>query len=154
MVAVSTTELRHSATVPAPPAAIFDHLSRPESYLGLSPLLVAVRDVHVTPDEVRYVTVERFRLGPLHWDNPIRVTMTFPAPGRTIHSDVRSPGRVHLVATVEFEPEGDGTRVTESVRVSYPRLLRRFVVGQATAVQRHRLAELGRRFSARSAGRS
>lgn len=154
MVAVSTAELRHSAVIAAPPATIFDHLSRAESYIGLSPLLVAVRDVHTTPGEVRYVAVERFRLGPLHWDNPIRVTMTFPAPGRTIHSDVRSPGRVHLDATMELEPVGDGTRVTESVRVTYPRLLHRFVVGQATAVQRHRLEELARRLTPGSAGSS
>ncbi|NGO77387.1 SRPBCC family protein [Streptomyces sp. YC504] len=143
-----TEEFSHDVTVPAPAARIFAHLADPESYIGLSPLLVAVRDVVTAEDEVRYVAVERFRvLGPLRWDNPIRVTMTFPEPGRRIVSDVRSPGRVRLTATVELAPDGAGTRVSETVSVTYPKLLRRLVIGQATNVQRHRLAELARRMT-------
>ncbi|WP_415951265.1 SRPBCC family protein [Streptomyces sp. KLOTTS4A1] len=143
-----TEEFSHHVTTKAPPGRIFGHLSRPESYIGLSPLLVAVRDVTRDGEAIRYVAVERFPLGPLHWDNPIKVTMTFPEPERQILSEVRSPGRVRLTALVDLVPEGEGTRVTETVRVTYPRLLRRLVIGQATKVQRHRLAELARRMDA------
>lgn len=151
-----TEEFTHTVTAAAPAARIFGHLARPESYIGLSPLVVAVRDIADAGDGVRYVAVERFRAGPLRWDNAIAVTMTFPEPERRIVSEVRSPGGVRLTATVELTPvngngDGDegrgGTRVTETVRVSYPRPLRRIVIGQATKVQRYRLAELARRMS-------
>ncbi|MEV4705225.1 SRPBCC family protein [Actinoplanes sp. NPDC049316] len=145
---MSTDQFSHSFTVAAPADRIYAHLSAPESYVGLSPLVVAVRDIRRDGDAVSYVAVERFALGPLHWDNPIRVTMTFPKPGRRLVSDVRSPGRVHLVATVDLAVEGDGTRVTESVTVSCPWILRSFVAGQARSVQRARAAELTRRMEA------
>ncbi len=143
-----TEEFTHDVTVPAPAARIFAHLAEPESYIGLSPLLVAVRDIVRDGEEIRYVAVERFRiLGPLRWDNPIRVTMTFPEPQRRIVSEVRSPGNVRLTATVELTPKDGGTHVAETVRVTYPKLLRPLVIGQATKVQRHRLAELARRMT-------
>ncbi|UQU61622.1 SRPBCC family protein [Couchioplanes caeruleus] len=143
-----TDQFSHAFTVAAPADRIYAHLSAPESYVGLSPLVVAVRDVRREGDAVAYVAVERFTLGPWHWDNPIRVRMTFPEPGRRLVSDVRSPGWVRLVATVDLAAEGDATRVTESVSVRYPWILRSFVVGQARSVQRARAAELTRRMEA------
>jgi hypothetical protein len=74
--------------------------------------------------------------------------MTFPEPGRRILSDVVSPGRVRLVAAVDLVPDGAGTAVTETVRVTFPALLRSFVLGQARSVQRARAAELTRRLTA------
>jgi carbon monoxide dehydrogenase subunit G len=145
MRSVSMEQFSHTFAVAAPAARIYAHLSEPQSYVGLSPLLVAVRDVRREGDAVSYVAVERFRFGPLRWDNPIHVRMTFPEPGRRILSDVRSPGRVRLTAAVELVPDGRGTRVTESVTVTFPRLLRRFVVGQARSVQLARARELTRR---------
>ena len=93
------------------------------------------------------MAVERFRLGPLHWDNPIRVTMT-GQPDRSLASTVVSPGRVHLTATVTLVPAGGGTSVTEHIEIQAPWFLRRFAAGQARKVQRYRLAELGRRMAA------
>lgn len=140
-----TEEFTRAITVARPAEEVFAHLARPEFYIGLSPLLIAVRDIDVSADAVRYVAIERFRLGPLRWDNPIRVTMTFPGPGRRVVSEVRSPGRVRLESTVTLVPEGTGTRVGETVRVTFPGPLRPLVIGQATKVQIHRLTELARR---------
>lgn len=141
---------RHSFRIDAPAAAIYAHLMEPASYVGLSPLVVAVHDVRPVRDAqgrpaVAYVAVERFRFGPLRWDNPIRVTMTGVPPHRRVHSDVVSPGRVRLASTVDLAPEDGGTRVTESIELRSPAVLRRFVLGRATAVQRRRAAELTRR---------
>ena len=72
--------------VPAPPAAVYAHLMDPHSYIGLSPLVVAIRDVHPADDAVSYVAVERFRFGPIKWDNPIRVTMTGTGPHERVLS--------------------------------------------------------------------
>ncbi|MFJ4715464.1 SRPBCC family protein [Streptomyces sp. NPDC088785] len=140
-----TEEFGRSVTVAATAARVFAHLAHPDNYVGLAPLVVAVRDVTTLPDEVRYVAVERFRFGSLRWDNPIRVSMTFPAAGHRIVSEVRSPGGVRLTATVQLTGVPEGTRVCETVRVVCPRPLRPFVVGQAAQAQRHRLAELARR---------
>jgi hypothetical protein len=136
-----------SVRIAAPPAEIYAHLLDPTSYIGLSPLVVAVRDVRPVGDSVAYVAVERFRLGPLHRDNPIRVTLTGEVPDVRLVSDVRSPGAVRLTAVVDLAPTPDGnTTLTESIEVRSPALLRGFVVKQARSVQRHRLAELARRF--------
>jgi carbon monoxide dehydrogenase subunit G len=135
----------HAFRVAAPPAALYAHLTDPHSYIGLSPLVVEVRDVLREGDVVRYVAVERFRFGPLRWDNPIRVTMT-GTPDRRVVSAVVSPGGVRLTATVHLVPDGGGTAVTESIELRSPWPLRGFALRQAKSVQRARAAELARRF--------
>jgi carbon monoxide dehydrogenase subunit G len=136
--------------VDAPPAEVWAHLADPHSYVGLSPLVVTVRDVRPVHDDgreaVEYVAVERFRWGPLRWDNPIRVTMTTPS-GRRIVSTVVSPGAVRLESTVDLAEHGSGTEVTEVTEVRSPGPLRRFVTGKARSVQTERARELTRRMS-------
>ncbi|MFJ2742892.1 SRPBCC family protein [Streptomyces sp. NPDC087440] len=144
-------EFTRHAAVARPAEEVFAHLARPESYVGLSPLVVAVREVDVREGAVRYVAVERFRFGPLRWDNPIRVTMTFPEPGRRVVSEVVSPGRVRLRSTLALVPDASGTRVSETVRVLFPAPLRALVLGQAATAQEYRLRELVRRMA--NAGR-
>jgi hypothetical protein len=144
---VPSEEFSHSFAVPAPPDRIYAHLSDPESYVGLSPLVVEVRDIRRDGRTVDYTSVERFRLGPFRYDNLLAVTMTFPRPGRQLVSSVVSPGRVRLVATVDLLADGDRSRVTETVRVSFPAPLRPLVLGQARKVQRARAVELTRRMS-------
>ncbi|WIM95168.1 SRPBCC family protein [Actinoplanes oblitus] len=141
-------ELVHTFTVAAPAARIYAHLMDPRSYLGLSPLLVEVRDIHRADDTVSYVAVERFTFGPFHWNNPIRVTMTGEALGRAVVSAVRSPGFVTLTSRVVLSPQVSGTLVVETIRLAAPAPLRRFVVGQARSVQLHRASELTRRMAA------
>jgi carbon monoxide dehydrogenase subunit G len=142
-----TDRFSHTFSVAAPPPRVYAHLMDPYSYVGLSPLVVAVRDIHPAGDAIAYVAVERFRIGPLKWDNRIRVTMT-GEPDRRVRSAVVSPGAVRLTATVDLVPADGGTTVTESVELHSPALLRRFALGQAKSVQRHRAAELTRRMAA------
>lgn len=142
-----TDRFRHAFRVAAPPAAVFAHLMDPHSYIGLSPLVVAVRDVLTAEDRVGYVAVERFRFGPLKWDNLIRVTMTWTGPHEQVVSSVVSPGWVRLSSTVDLATDGTGTSVTESIELHSPWFLRRFALGQAKKVQRARAAELTRRMA-------
>ncbi|GAB1691875.1 SRPBCC family protein [Krasilnikovia sp. M28-CT-15] len=147
--------LRHAFAVAAPPQTVHAHLADPHSYVGLSPLVVAVRDVRPVRDAqgrdaIGYVAVERFRFGPLRWDNPIAVTLR--AAGPALVSTVVSPGRVRLVATVELAPRDAGTQVTETVEVRCPGALRALVLRQARSVQLRRAAELARRMSSPGAG--
>ncbi|WP_250028786.1 SRPBCC family protein [Paractinoplanes maris] len=140
-------QFSETVRLPAPPPAIYAHLLEPQSYVALSPLVVAVRDVRAQGRAISYVAVERFRLGPFHWDNPIRVILTGAEEDRRLVSEVVSPGRVRLVATVELAASGTGTALTESIEVWSPAVIRSFVVRQAGSAQRGRLAELSRRFS-------
>jgi len=147
-----TDRFRHAFRVAAPPAAVYAHLMDPHSYIGLSPLVVAVRDVRSAVDAegreaVVYVAVERFRFGPIKWDNLIRVTMTGIGPHEQVLSSVVSPGWVRLTSTVDLVEAGTGTSVTESIELTSPWFLRRFPLGQARSVQRARAAELTRRMA-------
>jgi carbon monoxide dehydrogenase subunit G len=143
-----TDRFRHAFRVAAPSAAVYAHLMDPHSYIRLSPLVVAVRDVRQVADAVTYVAVERFRFGPVRWDNPIRVTMTGVGPHEQVLSSVVSPGGVRLTSTVDLAADGTGTAVTESIELRSPWFLRRFALSQATKVQRARAAELARRMAA------
>jgi hypothetical protein len=139
--------------IPAEPAAVFEHLADPHSYVGLSPLVVEVRDIHPDTDDlgrprVAYVAVERFRFARiLHHDNLIKVVLTQTRPGQELLSEVRSPGWVRLTARVMLTAEAGGTGVTESVDVTFPAPLRGFVTGQARAVAAYRANELTRRLT-------
>ncbi len=147
-----TDRFHHAFRVAAPPAAVYAHLLDPHSYIGMSPLVVAVRDVRSAVDAqgrdaVAYVAIERFHFGPVKWDNPIRVTMTGVGPHEQVLSSVVSPGWVRLVSTVDLAAGGTGTSVTESIELRSPWFLRRFALGQAKNVQRARAAELTRRMA-------
>ena len=150
---MATDQWDTTFTLDASAEVVYRHLADPHSYVGLSPLVVAVRDVRQVTDSrgraaVAYVAVERFRFARvLHWDNHIKVVMTATEPGRELVSDVVSPGRVRLTARVALTALDRGTQVTESVDVTFPAPLRRFVTGQARAVAAYRAEELIRRMS-------
>ncbi|WP_341720897.1 SRPBCC family protein [Micromonospora sp. FIMYZ51] len=139
-----------SCVVAASLDEVHRHLSDPNSYIGLSPLIVAVRDVRPGRDAqgraiVDYLAVERFRLfGPVRWDNVIRVRLTPQPPDRLV-SDVRSPGWVRLRAVVELAAVADGTQVREQITAFAPAPLRRFVAAQARQAAAHRATELPHR---------
>lgn len=147
-----TDRFRHAFRVAAPPAVVYPHLMDPHSYVGMSPLVVAVREVRPAVDAqgrdaIAYVAIERFRFGPVKWDNPIRVTMTGTGPHEQVLSAVVSPGRVRLISTVDLAADGTGTSVTESIELHTPWFLRHFALRQARSVQRARATELARRMT-------
>ncbi|MFF4616159.1 SRPBCC family protein [Nonomuraea jabiensis] len=108
--------LRNVFHVPAPPPAVLAHLSEPSNYVGLSPLVVAIRDVRRTPDESRFVSVERFRfLGFVKYDNLIEVTLR--ATGEAVEGEVVSPGGVRLGFRFGLAADGEGTEVEDMLTV-------------------------------------
>lgn len=140
--------LTHTWQVPVTPERIFDHLTDPSSYVGLTPFVTTVSDVRSTEDGVSYVAVERFRIGAVRaWTNRIAVTMNGDRGTLTVRQDVVSPGRVRLWSVVSLGPEGDGTSVTEVITVRMPWPLAGFVRRQARAAQLYRAAELTRRMA-------
>lgn len=141
---MSSETFEYRYFVNAPVETIYAHLADASSYVGLSPLVIAVSDVQQSSDEqgralVRYVSVEQFHfLGVLRYDNRIRVTTTLTEPQQQIVSDVDSPFGVKVRFVFDFESEGGGTWVRETITADMPRLLRGFVVSEAKRVQRAR----------------
>lgn len=150
----------HAFTVGASPADVVAHLADPENYLGLSPLIVAVRDVHPVAGRAGvtgYTAVERFTVAGLHYDNLIAVTLGAddPAPGavshrhqRIVSGDVVSPGGVQLSYRYTIEPAAatdTASRVTDTITVHAPFGLLRFASGQARSVQLSRAVILAQR---------
>jgi len=145
----------HSFVVDAQPDAIYRHLSDPNSYVGLTPPVVEVRDIRLGQDDdrhniIEYVAVERFRAGKLlHWDSRSNVLLTLTRPGVELVSSVIGPGGVRLRARVTLDPAPQGTQVRETIEVNSPAPLRRFAVGRARAAQLKRAEELTRRMARR-----
>ncbi|RJQ82190.1 SRPBCC family protein [Amycolatopsis panacis] len=127
--------LRHEFPVAAPPAAVAAHLSDPDNYVGLSPLVVAVRQMTHGPGPTRYVAVERFRfLGFLRYDNRIAVTLNVDG-SEALHGRVVSPGGVRIDYRFALRPNDTGTDVTDTLHLHAPFGLLRFAATRAREVQ-------------------
>ncbi|KDN84627.1 SRPBCC family protein [Kitasatospora cheerisanensis] len=148
-----STELSHRYEVAAPPAAVLAHLAEPANYLGLSPLLVDVREVRREDGVTHYVAVERFRfLGLLRHDNVIRVTLRTEdarLPDEAVVSgEVASPGGVRMDYRFAVTARGDGgSLVVDTLRLHAPFGLLRYAAGKAGAVQAERGRVLARRLA-------
>ncbi|MGV9664557.1 SRPBCC family protein [Nocardia niigatensis] len=134
--------LRNAFTVPAPVEAVYEHLIRPENYIGLSPLVVAVEDVR----DDSYVAVERFRLLGLKYDNRIRVSL-LGTPGKAVWGEVDSPGGVHMAYRFDLTTTPQGTHIEDELRLRTPFGLMAFASGQARKVQLARATVLADRLS-------
>ena len=140
--------------IAAPADKIYSHLADPLNYIGLSPLIVSVRDVETSRDSqghkiIHYASVERFNfLGFIHYDNPLKVTMTLAQPPTQLISDVVSPARVRVRFVFDLQPDTDGTWIEETVTAQMPRLLQGFVVAEAKRVQVERARILKERLEA------
>jgi hypothetical protein len=149
---VPSTELTHTFRIAAPPAEVFAHLAEPSHYVGLSPLVVAVRDVRRSGRTVHYTAVERFRfLGVLPHDNLIDVTLVAAPEGlpdsAVVSGVVRSPARVRMSYRFALARDGAGSTVTDTLRLRTPPGLLRFAAAQARAVQRSRARVLADRLA-------
>jgi hypothetical protein len=139
--------------VPAAADRVYAHLAEPTNHIGLSPLIVAVRDIERGTDAagrtvLSFISVERFRLiGALRYDNILHVRQTNTEPGRQLVMEVRSPARVSVRFVMDVEPADAGSVVTVTVSLTMPTLLRSFVVRTAKRVQLVRARTLTERMS-------
>ncbi|MGJ3560306.1 SRPBCC family protein [Streptomyces sp. INA 01156] len=143
---VLSTELKHTFQIAAPPEEVFAHLAEPLHYVGLSPLVVAVRDVRRNGGTVNYTAVERFRfLGVLRHDNITDVTLAAVPDGLPHSAEIfgRSAARPgpHELPLRHRPPRGRQRRHRHPAPADAPGLLR-FAASQAGAVQRARACVL------------
>ncbi|MEE2854738.1 MAG: SRPBCC family protein [Actinomycetota bacterium] len=115
-----------SEHVPAPPEAVRNFYVDLDNIKLVHPLIVSVETVSrsATPDgyQQTYRVVDRIPLGPLTIRTSYRARLRVPARGDVLTEADQSPG-VRLRGTVSFDPADGGTRVTERIGITAPRLL-------------------------------
>jgi hypothetical protein len=115
-----------SEEVPAPPDAVRDFYVDLDNIKLVHPLIVSVEslDRSETADGYRqsYRVVDRIPLGPFTMQITYRACLHVRQSGYVLTEADQSPG-VRLRGMVSFEPIDAGTRVTERIRISAPRLL-------------------------------
>ena len=144
--------LRDEFALPVSARAVFDHVRDPQSYVGLSPLVIAVSDIEPIAGGFRYRAVERVPIfAGWTFDNPLRVTLLGDAAGDgsfLVHGEVQSKGAIHVDYRYEIAPDGPGCRVVDVVRLRTPWGLAGFAASRARAVQLARPGVLARRLAA------
>lgn len=137
--------LKNTFHIDADLPVVLEHLTTPENYIGLSPIVVAVEGVdRSTPGVVRYTATERFRfLGFIKWDNPIAVELL--TDDSAVWGDVKSPGGVRMAYRFDLSAEGTGTRMEDTLTLSAPSLIIRYAAGEARKVQLARARILAER---------
>lgn len=115
-----------SEDVPAPPDAVRDFYVDLDNIKLVHPLIVSVESLsrNETADGYRqsYQVVDRIPLGPFTIQITYQACLHVRRAGYVLTEADQSPG-VKLRGTVIFEPIEAGTRVTERIRISAPRLL-------------------------------
>jgi hypothetical protein len=142
-----TRTLRNEFVLSVPARTVFDHVRDPQSYIGLSPLVIAVSDVAPVDGGFRYRAVERVPLiGRWHYDNPLRVTLLASGDGPfAVFGDVVSKGGITVDYHYDITAEGDGCRVVDVVTLRTPFGLAGFSARKAREVQLSRPATLAER---------
>ncbi|MEO8608727.1 MAG: SRPBCC family protein [Chloroflexota bacterium] len=141
---MASATFEHRYFINISPSKVYEYLSKPENYVGLSPLVteVSVPESSSNPDGqtvIHYEAVETFNfLGFIHYPNRIKVAMTLTQPDRQMINLVESIPNVRVKFVFDFQAEGSGTWIHESVTAHMPLPLRSFVVSQAKAVQQAR----------------
>ena len=125
---VAHAERTLSEDVPAPPEQVRDFYVDLDNIKVVHPLIVSVEVTSHTqsPDGYRqsYRVVDRIPLGPFTMQITYEARLDVPAAvERPVVTEAdQSPG-VRLRGTVSFEPVDGGTRVTERIGITAPRLL-------------------------------
>ncbi|OMC43858.1 SRPBCC family protein [Mycobacterium sp. IS-1264] len=135
--------------VPAPPDEVRDFYVDLDNIKLVHPLIVSVETLSrtETPAGYRqsYRVVDRIPLGPLNIRITYRASLQVPATGDVLTEADQAPG-VRLRGTVSFEPAAGGTRVTERIRISAPRVLAPVTIREAVKAHIEMLAGIRRHF--------
>jgi len=113
------------------------------------PLVVSVTPTgrHDTDQGYRqsYRITDRIPFGRLSAPIRYRVELWVPRSGDVRAQSWQFP-QVTLDTTISFEPDGDGTLLTERMQICAPRVLLRFTVHQAVDAHRQMLSAIAAKF--------
>jgi hypothetical protein len=135
--------------VPASPDEVRDFYVDLDNIKLVHPLIVSVEALSRTeiPDGYlqSYRVIDRIPLGPFTIQITYRARLRVAADGDVMTEADQSPG-VRLRGTVSFEPVGGGTRLTERIRITAPRLLAPVTTREAVKSHLAMLAGIRRHF--------
>jgi len=146
---IAHTDRTLTAEVPAPPDRVRDFYVDLDNIKLVHPLIASVETLSrtETPDGYlqSYLVRDRIPLGPFTIKITYRARLQVPVDGDVMTEADQSPG-VRLRGRVSFEPVDGGTRVTERIRFSTPRLLSSFTVREGVKAHVEMLSGIRRHF--------
>ena len=149
---IGRAERMVSEWIPAPPAEVQAFYVDLRNITHVHPLVVSVTPGERTEAGDGYTQSYRVRdripLGPLTMGVGYRAQVTVPAHG-DVHTEARQFPRVRLIGTVSFDPDADGTRLTERLLITAPRPLAAFTVREAVKAHQEMLVGIRARFERR-----
>ena len=138
-----------SEEIPAPPDAVRDFYVDLDNIKRIHPLVVGVRATNRQETADGYIqsyrVQDRIPLGPLHLRISYVARLHVRNAGDVIADAFQFP-RVRLHTRVTFEPVGEGTRITERMRIDAPRALAAMTVSEAVKAHTAMLAGMRRCF--------
>ncbi len=138
-----------SEDVPAPPNEVRDFYVDLDNIKLVHPLIVSVEALSRTETPTGYLqsyrVIDRIPLGPFTIQITYRARLNVPANGDVTTEADQSPG-VRLRGTVSFEPTEVGTRVSERIRITAPRLLAPVTTREAVKAHIAMLSGIRRHF--------
>ena len=135
--------------IPGAPEAVRSYYVDLDRIAEVHPLVVAVRTLSHRITDEGYETIYRVKdlipLGFLSLPISYTATLTVPTTGAVTAQARQFPG-VRLNSVVTFDAEHGGTRLTERIWISAPRVLLAVTVRQAVAAHVELLAGIRRHF--------
>jgi hypothetical protein len=140
---IGSAERTITDVVPAPPAEVRAFYVDLDNIKLVHPLVVSVQSTARTETADGYTQTYRVRdripLGPLVLSVAYTARLHVPVHGDVL-TEARQFPRVALDGVVSFAETGDGTRVTERLRIQAPRPLAAMTVREAVAAHVEMLA--------------
>ena len=148
--------LTFTIEIARPISAVFEHISVPQNFLGLQPLLIDISEVNETVENGitvhRYTTTEAFLFfGFIPYHNRIHVTTRLTNPHTRLDTHVESPGGVTLDVEYHLSASTLGAHLQEVIHVQSLRITTGFVLREATKAQNTLLARLKERLESQPA---
>lgn len=138
-----------SEHVPAAPDAVRDFYTDLNNIKLVHPLIVSVETLSrsQTQDgyQQTYRVADRIPLGPFTLRTVYQARLRVPVDGDVLTEADQSPG-VRLRGTVSFDPVDGGTRVTERIAITAPRLLAGITIREAVKAHAEMLAGIRSHF--------
>jgi ligand-binding SRPBCC domain-containing protein len=146
---ITSAERTITDVVPAPPDEVRAFYVDLDNIKQVHPLVVSVQSTERTETADGYTQTYRVRdripLGPLTLGIAYTARLRVPVHGDVL-TEARQFPRVVLDGVVSFTEAGDGTRITERLRIETPRPLATVTVRQAVAAHVEMLAGIRRCF--------
>ncbi len=126
------------------PATLHTFLCDLNNYVPLHPLIESIEELPPSeelPRAKRYRVVDRIPFGPFKLKT-VYLAALDPVAEDEVHGHAWQFPSIRLHTVYSLKPIPMGTHLVERVRVEAPRLLRRFVIGQARRAHRETLARM------------